>query len=217
MFVPALLAGLALMAGLAGPAVASPGALKVLILEPRCDPTIAAETVRTEILAQPGVASVEFFEGKEAAPTDAQLSPYDVVLAMGNCAWFDAAATGDSLADFQDQGGVVVAANFDWQSGIGYELEGRWVTAGDSPFEVGAETAFSTATLGTHLATDPLLSGVSGLSAYYRDAETVAPGAGRSRNGATDFPRSPSRATPSGSTPTSAMKTAPNSTATLPG
>jgi hypothetical protein len=77
--------------------VARPGALDVLILESQCHPTVAAETLRAEILAQPGVASVDFFEGTNSAPTDLQLSPYDVVLAMGDCGWFDAAATGDSL------------------------------------------------------------------------------------------------------------------------
>lgn len=177
MFVPALLAGLALMAGLAGPAVASPGALKVLILEPQCDPTVAAETVRTEILAQPGVASVDFLDAGDAAPTDGQLSPYDVVLAMSFCAWFDPVATGNSLADFEDQGGAVVAATFDWSGSYTYPIAGRWTTGGYSPYEVGGADAFSIATLGTHVAGDPLLSGVSSLSAHYRNVLSVAPGA----------------------------------------
>jgi hypothetical protein len=175
--VSVLVAGISLMAGIAGPAEASPGALDVLILESPCDPTVVAETVRGDLLAQPGVASVDFFEGRAAAPTDAQLSPYDVVLAMSDCGWFDAVATGDSLADFQDQGGVVVAGVFDWQGSTGYTLKGRWVTAGYSPYEVGAEGEFTTATLGTHIASNPLLFGVSSLSARFRDGVSLTPGA----------------------------------------
>jgi hypothetical protein len=152
--------------------------MQVLILEPQCDPTVAAETLRTEILAQPGVASVDFFDAAKTAPTDGQLSPYDVVLAMSACAWFDPAATGNSLADFEDQGGAVVAATFDWSVNYTYPLAGRWITGGYSPYEVdGTDSKFSIATLGTHLASNPLLSGVSSLAATYREGLTVATGA----------------------------------------
>jgi hypothetical protein len=175
--VPVLVASTALIAGLPGSAVASPGALKVLILEPQCDPTVAAETLRGEILTQPGVASVDFFDAEDTAPTDAQLSPYDVVLAMSACAWFDPAATGNSLADFEDQGGAVVAATFDWSVSYTYPLAGRWITSGYSPYEVDGTDKFTAATLGTHLASNPLLSGVSSLSAVYRNELSVAPGA----------------------------------------
>jgi hypothetical protein len=177
-FVIALVAGTSLMASIAGPAAASPGALDVLILEPRCDPTVAAETLQAEILAQPGVASVNFFDAIKVAPTVAQLSPYDLVVAMRNCVWSEPVATGDSLADYEDQGGVVVEAGFDWSAmpGGGYTLGGRWITAGDSPYEVGAADDFAAATLGTHLASDPLLSGVSALSALYREDVSVTPG-----------------------------------------
>jgi hypothetical protein len=176
-FVTALAVGISLMGGLAGSALASPGALDVLILESQCDPTVAAETLRAEILATPGVASVNFFDGTKAAPTAAQLDPYDVVLAMSDCAWFDQEATGNSLADFEDQGGVVVGAVFDWQATGPYVLGGRWITAGYSPYELGGASTFTTATLGTHLASNPLLSGVSSLSAKYRDEVPLGPGA----------------------------------------
>ncbi|HEY0317520.1 MAG TPA: PASTA domain-containing protein [Solirubrobacterales bacterium] len=162
----------------AGTAAASPGALRILILESQCDAEVPAATLRAQILAHPGVSAVDFFDGSEAAPTAAQLLPYDVVLAMGDCTWLDAVATGNSLADYQDQGGVVVGATFDWEgTGAGYTLDGRWITAGYSPYEVGADSAFENVGLGAFDPTNPLLSGVSGLSAYYRNDVTLTPGA----------------------------------------
>jgi hypothetical protein len=176
-FVLPLLVTASLMAGTASPAAASPGALRVLILESQCDPSEPAETLRGQILAQPGVAAVDFFNGSVATPTAAQLSPYDVVLAMGDCSWIDAAAVGNSLADYQDQGGVVVGATFDWEGTGGYVLAGRWISAGYSPYETGAATEFGTATLGAHDSSSPLLSGVASLSAFYRNDPVLSVGA----------------------------------------
>jgi hypothetical protein len=167
----------AIVGAFAGTAAASPGALRILILESQCDAEVPAATLRTQILAHPGVSAVDFFDGSEAAPTAAQLLPYDVVLAMGACPWLDAVATGNSLADYQDQGGVVVGATFDWDDPAGYTLDGRWITAGYSPYEVGADSAFETVGLGAFDPTNPLLSGVSGLSAYYRSDVVLTPGA----------------------------------------
>jgi List-Bact-rpt repeat protein/PASTA domain-containing protein len=168
----------AIVGAFVGTAAASPGALRILILESQCDAEVPAATLRTQILAHPGVSAVDFFDGSEAVPTAAQLLPYDVVLAMGDCTWFDAVATGDSLADYQDQGGVVVGATFDWEgTAAGYTLDGRWITAGYSPYEIGGGGAFETAGLGAYDASNPLLSGVSGISAYYRNDLTLTPGA----------------------------------------
>ncbi len=174
----ALLGALALLAGYASPAAASPGALKILILESQCSPTETAASLRTEILAQPHVASVDFINGAEATPSDAELNPYDLVIAMGICGWKDATEVGNNLADYQDQGGVVVGATFDWEgTGAGYDLAGRWISTGYSPFEGGAPEVFGTATLGTHEASNPLLAGVSELSAYFRDKVSLTTGA----------------------------------------
>ena len=175
----AVLASVALMAGFASPAQASPGAMKVMILESQCSSTEPATTLRTQILAQAGVASVDFFNGAEATPTDAQLDSYDVVVAIGGCKWNEATALGNNLADYQDQGGVVVGTTFDWQgTGAEYDLAGRWITAGYSPYEIGGTSEeFGNASLGTHEAGNPLLAGVSSLSAYFRDKLSLAPGA----------------------------------------
>jgi hypothetical protein len=165
---------LAMVGVSAGSATASPGALKVLIVEAQCDSTVAT-TLRSQILAQPGVASVDFFNGKVATPSEAQLEAYDVVLAMDNCNWSDPTAIGNDLADFQDRGGAVVGATYDWQ--VGQTFAGRWVTAGYSPYQTGASAILGPATLGTHDASSPLLAGVSSLSSNERDAVSLSPGA----------------------------------------
>jgi hypothetical protein len=175
----ALVAIVALMAGFTSSAQASPGALKVMILESQCSSTEPATTLRAQIISQAGVESVDFFNGAEATPTDAQLSAYDVVVAIGGCKWKEATALGNNLADYQDQGGVVVGATFDWQgTGAEYDLAGRWITAGYSPYEIGGTSEeFGNASLGTHEAGNPLLAGVLSLSAYFRDKLLLAPGA----------------------------------------
>jgi hypothetical protein len=173
-----LLMFVALIASFANSADASPGALQILILESQCESAKPAATLRTQVLALPGVAAVDFLNGKEVAPTVAQLAPYDVVVVTGDCKWLDATVTGNSLADYQDQGGVVVGTTFNWQeSEREWDLAGRWITAGYSPYQGGAERRFATATLGTVTATSPLLGGVTTLSAFYRDNVALAPGA----------------------------------------
>jgi hypothetical protein len=98
---------------------------------------------------------------------------------MGDCNWDDAVALGDNLADYQDQGGVVVAATFSWQgSGPGSDnLAGRWIDAAYSPYQDGAPSHFGDTTLGSHDAGSSLLAGVTNLSAHYVDTMTLNPGA----------------------------------------
>jgi hypothetical protein len=169
-----LLVGTALLGGFASPAAASPGALKILIAEEQCDST-QATTLQSEILAQPGVAAVDFADVDTATPSDAQLDAYDVVFFMGNCSPSDSTTIGNNLADYEDQGGVVVAATFDWQ-GTAY-VAGRWVSGDYSPYQVGAGADFGSNTLGTHDASNPLLAGVSSLNGFYVDAVSLTPGA----------------------------------------
>ncbi len=178
-------ASIAFLAGPA-PAPASPNALRALIVEALCNPSTPAATLRDQILGQSG-ATVQLFDGAAATASVAQLSSYDVVVAIGDCSWLAPVAMGDNLADFQDGGGVVVAAGADWRAGAGGRLFGRWISAGYSPYAVGSSTAFAYDTVGWQDSASPLLSGIpsfqddeggSPLSAYYRDSVSLAGGAG---------------------------------------
>ncbi len=92
--------------------------------------------------------SVQLFDGAAATVSVAQLSSYDVVVAIGDCSWLDPVAMGDNLTDFQDGGGVVVGAGSDWRAATGSTLSGHWISAGYSPYEVGSSPAFTYDTVG---------------------------------------------------------------------
>lgn len=159
-------------------ASAAPGSLKILLMEAQCDAGTPPATLRTQLLAQPGVAEVEYFDGALAVPSLGTLMPNDLVVAQGDCDWLDEIATGDVLAQYQDNGGVVVGTQFDFQSGGGtYDLGGRWVSQ-YSPFNTdGDNSGFGDFTLGTVLVPNsPLLAGVSTLNGYYQNIVTTTPG-----------------------------------------
>jgi hypothetical protein len=179
-------ASITFLAAPAAPAPASPGALRVLVVEAMCNPSVPPVTLRDQILDEPGVASVELIDGSTATVSVAELRSHDAVVAVGDCGWLNAVATGDNLADFQDGGGVVIGAGSDWRSGAGGTLSGRWISAGHSPFEVGSSPAFDYEAVGWQDSSNPILSGIPGfqddegegpLSAYYRFSVSPAAGA----------------------------------------
>jgi hypothetical protein len=158
-----------------GQASAAPGALKILVVY--SDLGTPPATLKADLAAQSGVASVDTFDAQAGTPTLPQLSAYDVVVAFSNSAFADAITLGNNLADYQDQGGVVVGVEFAFY-GAPFGLDGRWITGGYSPYgSAGGVTDFSSATLGSHDASSPLLQGVNALSAFYRMTVTPAPGA----------------------------------------
>lgn len=171
----AVLSAFVLFALAAGSASASPGALRVMIAESQCDSALPATVLRNSILSQPGAAAVDFFDTSAGTPSVDAMAAYDVVFAMGDCSWSNGVTFGDNLASYQDQGGVVIAATFSWQSGSSFG--GRWMTDGYTPWVNGAPSSFADFTLGNHDATHPLMQGVNNFQAYFKDSMTLASGA----------------------------------------
>ena len=132
-------------------------------------------SIRTQLLALPGVTQVDIFDGFTGTPALALLQTYDVVAVWSNNNMSNATAMGDVIADYLDAGGKVVAFNFVWY-GVPFGVPGRWMTGGYSPFNDNAPTLFTAGTLGTFTAGHPLMQGVSTLNASFRHIVTVSSG-----------------------------------------
>ena len=153
----------------------TPSSFRVLIAY--ADKGGPPSTLQSQILAEPGVTAVDLFDAFSGTPTLAQLTPYNIVVAFSNNEYADAVGMGNVLADYADTGGVVVGLNFDW-FGPPFGLDGRWITGGYTPFNIGP-TNFSTSCLGTYDTTHPLMQGISAgsLCAFFRHTLTLSPGA----------------------------------------
>jgi N-acetylneuraminic acid mutarotase len=134
-------------------------------------------TLQNQILAEPGVTGVDLFDAFSGTPTLQQLQQYNIVVPFSNNVYSDPVAMGNVLADYADTGGVVVGLNFNW-FGPPFGLDGRWMTGGYTPFNVGP-TNFTTSCLGNFDNTHPLMQGISAgsLCAFFRHTLTLSPGA----------------------------------------
>ena len=91
-------------------------------------------------------------------PTLGQLSVYEAVIVMNNNTFFDPIALGNVLADYIDVGGGVVTTEASFATG--FDLQGRFITDGYSPFIAGPGPLGS-ANLGTYDPTHPIMAGVT--------------------------------------------------------
>jgi hypothetical protein len=168
-----------LLAGFAQPAAASPGAYQVLFLN-GMGSCAGDNTVHDQLAAMPGVARVDSFDGSIGTPSVAQLDQYDGVLAHTDCsAYSDPTAIGNSLADYADHGGVVVQYAYTFHTSTSFQIQGRWMSGGYSPYDPGTNVN-NNVTLGTFDPSSPLMTGVTNLtSADCNTAATLASGATR--------------------------------------
>ena len=157
-------------------ASASPGAYKVLFLYGEGSDGCNTTTLQTQLNAEPGVASVSSFDASTGTPSDATLDQYDMVVTMADCGGYqDGTAIGNNLADYADQGGVVVEYAYSMEDFIANELLGRWLSGGYSPLVPGS-AANTDVTLGV-IATSPLMAGVNSLVDDDKTSATLAAGA----------------------------------------
>jgi hypothetical protein len=131
--------------------------------------------IRNEILADPDVAGVDFFDASTAAPALAQLEQYGIVMTVSSGPFFNSTALGDNLAGYVDVGGVVVQSAFSFSGG----LAGRWASGNYCPYNysTGAELSESPAYFDEPA--HPLLAGVTTLNLRFYEVTTIAPGATR--------------------------------------
>ena len=179
----ALLAAAILALGAASAAQSAPGALRILIVHAT---DTQPNTLRTQLLEQPGVATVDIFDASPAStetPTAAGMASYDMVISFSDDNYNDPTAYGDALADYYDQGGTVLQYAYDNWDGdepggpAPNRPLGRWASGGYEPFIPGPNPNLGV-TLGEVLVPgSPLLEGVTTLDSNYNTDPELAPGA----------------------------------------
>lgn len=169
----------------ASSANADPGALRIMAIDSYSGTDVGDDLI-ADIAAQSGVQTVTRFKslslidsGDGATPTSADLAGYDAVIALNDYRWGDSTSLGNLLADFVDQGGVVIAPNWNfWDSSdAGYALAGRWASGGYSPFLQTQSGSNSTSTLTAFDPAHPFFAGVTGLQNGFIYSSTIDPSA----------------------------------------
>ena len=134
--------------------------------------------LQSEILAEPNVTAVDFFDAQAGTPTLAQLQPYQIVVAFSNFTFLDPDTLGNNLADYVDGGGIVVQYGFSHLGpGEPYGINGRWVSGNYNPYDYSKNAIFNAFSLGTHNAGHPLMTGVTTLDSDFENVVTLAAGA----------------------------------------
>src|ERR1051326_8637035 len=157
---------LCLFTAMAGRASAAPGAYRVLVAY--TDGDVEPVTLEGMLRAQPEVATVDAVDINSGVPEQATFNSYDLVITQNDSTIVtdNLAPLGDALANFVDQGGVVVTDSYaDEGPTSGFSPTGRW-TAGDGyyPFTNAPNDNLDPRTLGTFDADSPLMKGVTALS-----------------------------------------------------
>ncbi|MFA5685006.1 MAG: S8 family serine peptidase [Lysobacteraceae bacterium] len=146
------------------------GGINVLVLSPDNGESPAPVGLTALLDAMPELNATLFPAANLPSINAAALSPYDVVLVANNTKWLDVGnvspvVVGNALADYVDGGGKVVLANFAHDN-AGWELGGRLITGGYSPFNTATADLSGTVSLGTILEPDhPIIAGITTLGA----------------------------------------------------
>jgi hypothetical protein len=160
------------------PTTAASTGLKVLVTG-NCggDPAKMA----TAIQGQSGIASATPFDTSATTPSLAQMEHFGLVVSLGDCTYADAETFGDNLADYVDDGGVVLQVAYDnWNGNVSDPNPspmGRFAGDGYAPLDLGPNANSST-TLGQLLKPNsPLLKGLGTFPTSHNTTTPLAAGA----------------------------------------
>ncbi len=123
-----------------------------------CD---SATSARNALVASGEILTEDIVElPRCAVPTLAQLQDLSAVMVWSNSSFGDPAGLGNVLADFVDQGGGVVLATYVFSQS--WRVDGRMMTAGYSPFLIGAaRNPANMLSLANSNTAHPILQGVA--------------------------------------------------------
>ena len=157
----------------------TPGPCQFRVLIVHADFIGQPTQLQSEILAEPNVAAVDFFDATGGAPTLAQLQQYDIVVPYSNFEFLDPDTLGNNLADYVDGGGIVVQCGFSFYGpGQPPGINGRWITDGYNPYDYSTNfIVCELFALGTFDAGHPLMAGVTTLYSTFANIVTPAAGA----------------------------------------
>jgi hypothetical protein len=131
---------------------------------------------RTALEAYADIGSVDFVDARSVVPTLGSLLMYDAVVTWPNYAYSDPVATGDTLAEYADAGGVVVCASWCWYVNMNH-LDGAIMDSAYNPFTGLGPNYFTPAALGWYDPDHLIMSGVATLEDQIRDDVILNPGA----------------------------------------
>jgi hypothetical protein len=169
------MAALMLAALAPGQATASPGAYRVLIVH--SDNNGIPTRLRTQIAAEPDLVALDSFNAQVSTPDAAFLDGYDLVVNVTLNALHDRVLYGNALADYLDQGGVLVETSLEDRSDLpNNQPGGRFDTGNYRPFIGSPADVEDLLTLGLHDPSIPLFNGVDTVSTYYATQTTPTAG-----------------------------------------
>lgn len=164
-----------LMLGGAAASQAAPGSLRILLVETQGASSF--NSFLAALRAEPGVASVDDFDGATSTPSAATLAGYDLIVSTGDSNYQDAALYGSTLADYIDAGGAVIQFAYDnWDNSDAHPT-GRFESGGYPPFIPGNNDNDSTSLGQILVPNSPLLAGVPNFSSDLNTTDALAPGA----------------------------------------
>jgi len=154
----------------------TPGPCQLRVLIAHSD-FVAPSMLQSQILAEPGVTQVDFFDARVGTPTLAQLQQYQIVVPFSNDQFLDSITLGNNLADYVDGGGVVVQYGESFVGpSAGHGINGRWFNENYYSYLYSFNQVQNIPfALGTFNAGHPLMAGVSTLNSNYQNIVTLAP------------------------------------------
>lgn len=187
-WIAGLVSALAVLIGIVGGVVGGVGAAvgdvapgtRVLIVGDGSSPAWLSD-VQSKVAASLGLgSSVDTFNiDGGGTPTLNLLKGYDVVLVYTDAGTDDSVALGNVLADYVDAAGNVVEMTFGFYDSGAIGIQGRWRTGGYSGMTAVSQL-FNGVGTGTRLIpSHEILSGVSAVTATYRNTGTPAAGVTR--------------------------------------